>query len=199
MLDALYGVPFRKYCIDFLLKVPGVNKLHPNWITLASLLTGLLVPILLYFDSVVMALIMMGLSFFGDVLDGSMARAQGRTSPLGGVFDIVSDRAVEFAIILGFFLQDEQRALYCLLMLGSILVCVSSFLVVGIYTPNESNKGFYYSPGLIERAEAAVFFTGMMLFPAHFNTLSLLFVALVVLTILIRLGQFALNLQEETD
>ena len=75
-------------------------------------------------------------------------------------------------------------------MLMSILICITSFLVVGIFSPNTSEKGFFYSPGFIERGEAFLFFIVMAIFPSLFPFFSLLFFSLVFLTALIRLVQF---------
>lgn len=76
-------------------------------------------------------------------------------------------------------------------MLTSILLCVTSFLVVGIFTEKQTEKSFYYSPGLIERGEAFFFFILMILFPSYFVLLSSLFILLVLLTTAIRVVQFA--------
>ena len=75
-------------------------------------------------------------------------------------------------------------------MLGSILLCVTSFLVVGIFSENSSKKGFYYSPGLIERLEAFIFFICMLVLPMYFEALSIIFTILVVMTTVIRVMQF---------
>jgi hypothetical protein len=81
--------------------------------------------------------------------------------------------------------------IFSLLMLGSILICVTSFLVVGIFLENTSQKSFYYSPGLIERAEAFLFFVLMILFSKAFSILAVIFSILVFLTAALRLYQFA--------
>ena len=129
---------------------------------------------------------------FLDTLDGSLARHLKTTSPKGTVFDITSDRLVEFSIILGLYAFDPtHRALGTLLMLGSVLICVTSFLVVGIFEDNQTEKGFHYSPGIMERAEAFLFFGAMILFPSYFMILAILFTSLVFLTAVIRLSQFS--------
>ena len=76
-------------------------------------------------------------------------------------------------------------------MLGSMLVCVTSFLVVGIFVENHTEKGFHYSVGLIERAESFLFFILMIVFPEWFGVLSLLFIILVFYTAIERLYRFA--------
>ena len=69
--------------------------------------------------------------------------------------DISSDRLVEFAIVFGLLIIDPStRAIPAALMLGSILVCVTTFLIVGMFTDNHTQKSFFYDVGLMERAEA---------------------------------------------
>jgi phosphatidylglycerophosphate synthase len=137
------------------------------------------------------AVLCLALSGFLDTLDGSIARHTQRASPKGAALDIISDRVVEFVIILSLFLIDPaSRALPSLFMLGSVLICITSFLIVGIFTQNESQKSFHYSPGLMERAEAFIFFAAMILFPLAFPVLSALFSLLVAITALIHIFQF---------
>ncbi len=84
-------------------------------------------------------------------------------------------------------MDSTQHSLVCLLMLASIALCTNSFLVAGIFNKNHSDKSFHYSPGLMERAEAFIFFILMMALPAQFNLLGYLFVLLVTLTACLRL------------
>lgn len=75
-------------------------------------------------------------------------------------------------------------------MLSSVLLCITSFLVVGIFSQNTTEKSFYYSPGLIERFEAFLFFSLMMFLPGIFSYLAYAFSGLVLMTALIRMAQF---------
>jgi len=98
---------------------------------------------------------------------------------------------VEFAVILGlFFVDANERALPSLVMLGSILLCITTFLVVGIFVENQSVKSFFYSPGLIERAEAFIFFSIMILFPSTFMVAAYLFSALTFFSAIFRFWEF---------
>ncbi len=163
----------------------------PNGVTLLSILTGIgIVPTLLY-DQDALAFGLLIFSGLFDTLDGTVARLYQKSSPLGTVVDIVGDRIVEFAILLSLFLVDpDSRSLSCFIMLGSVLICVTSFLVVGIFSENTSHKSFHYSPGFIERPEAFVFFGAMILCPDFFHFLAILFSFLVFLTAFLRLVEF---------
>lgn len=196
MIDSRYRTLYQKLCIDPFL--PLVNKCHPMLLTLVACATGVAILPLLAFHFHLLALVCLALSGFLDTLDGSLARYLDKTSPLGAALDIISDRVVEFAILLGLFFCDPlARAFPCLLMTGSCLICITSFLVVGIFTANTSEKSFHYSPGLIERAEAFLFFAAMIAFPGAFSLLALSFSCLVMLTALLRIAQFALCCRSE--
>ncbi|MBI2742376.1 MAG: CDP-alcohol phosphatidyltransferase family protein [Chlamydiales bacterium] len=191
MIEANFRKIYQSVCVDPLLRFKIIYKLPPNLLTCLSTLFGLSVTPLLFFGLYIEAFIFMIFSGFLDTLDGSLARYLKISSSKGAVLDIVSDRLVEFAILLGLYSIDpHSRALPTIVMLGSILICVSSFLVVGIFTENKTQKGFFYSPGLIERAEAFIFFSIMILFPKSYLFLSYLFAFLVFVTAAIRIGQF---------
>ena len=58
-------------------------------------------------------------------------------------------------------------------------------------SPNQTEKSFNYSEGIMERPEAFIFFALMILFPNWFPVLASLFSALVFLTAMIRVLEFA--------
>jgi len=189
MIDSYGRTLYQKVVVDPFL--PIFSYFSPTTVTFFALITGVAVLPLMAIKYPILAFVMLLFSGFLDTLDGSIARFKNQTSPFGAALDIVGDRMVEFSVILGLYLyQPEIRSLNCLLMLGSILLCITSFLVVGIFTQNKKEKSFHYSPGLIERAEAFIFFSIMILFPRAFFVISYLFIALVFFTALIRLWQF---------
>ncbi len=194
MIDSKWRGGYQRLCVKPLL--PYFSKCSPLTLTLFGLISGLCIPFLCLMNAPWMALIALALSGYFDTLDGTVARERGLTSPLGAVLDITADRAVEFAAILGLFLIHPQtRGLLCILMLGSAFLCITTFLVVGIFTRNDSEKSFYYSPGLIERSEAFLLFGAMLSFPSLFGYLAGLFTIMVLLTALIRLIEFRLALR----
>ncbi len=192
MLETYVRPTFQKLLIDPLLKLQLLQKTNPLVLTLLSGILGILACPLIALHITWISLIPLILSGYLDVLDGSLARTQNRSSSQGAVFDIFTDRIVEFSIIFGLYLAyPHSRSLLSILMLGSIFLCVTSFLVVGIFSQNSSSKSFHYSPGLIERAESFIFFSAMIVFPSLFTPLSILFTLLVLLTTTTRLFQFA--------
>jgi len=189
VIDSKWRGGYQKVCVEPL--QPLIQRLHPSFLTLLALLFGLLIPLFCLLKDPLLAALSLILSGYCDTLDGTVARLRGLASPIGAVYDLSADRIVEFATILGIFLlAPESRGLLCLLMMGATLFCVTTFLVVGIFTDKDSEKSFYYSPGLIERTEAFLLFGGMLLFPSLFSWLAGFFTVAVFLTGAFRIFEF---------
>jgi len=192
MIDSYLRSPYQSAFVNPLLPRLARLNLSPHIYTWGALLSGLAIVPALYYQQSWLALSLLLVSGFLDTVDGSVARAKNQATPRGAIFDIVADRTVETAVIVGLFLVDpETRGLLSLLMLGSAFLCVTSFLVVGIFIQNENYKSFYYSPGIMERAEAFIFFGAMILLPTLFIPLASLFSILVFATAIIRVWQFS--------
>ena len=205
MLEQSVRQYYQATLVDPLVRFIG-HRISPISVTLLAGVFGILFIPFLLTDHTIWAVACLLFSGYLDTLDGSLARHQNNSTALGSVLDIMADRLVEFSVIFAFYLVDPiQHGLAAILMLGSILLCITSFLVVGIFTPNDSHKSFHYSPGLIERAEAFVFFIVMTLVPHYFKPLAFIFTGLVILTAGIRLLQFAKahrlmqSIQEQAD
>ncbi len=189
MLEAFLRPHIQALCVD-----PVAKRCHAipaNLITLASCISGLLcLPALMAGWSYTATLLLV-ISGYLDILDGTVARFTLSSSAWGSILDIFADRLVELAVIIGLFAIDPStRAWPALAMLGSCYLCITSFLVVGIHSSNHGHKSFFYSVGLIERAEAFLFFVTMIWLPHAFVPLAVLFVSLVTLTAVLHLYQF---------
>ena len=183
--------PFVQNVLVDRLAVFLADKCKPNTITVLSFVVGLLSAICVFVNPYVSVVLLL-LSGYFDVLDGSLARLKGSSSNIGTMLDILSDRFVESFIIVAIFAYQPQLAWIGLLMMSSILVCISSFLLVGIFTHNDTHKSFYYSAGLIERAETFLFFIAMIIFPSLVFYLGLIYTALVLWTTGYRCYEFYL-------
>jgi len=191
MIDSYYRSPYQRLIIEPLIKRGLFDRLSPTRVTLLALLTGVLVPLLLLTHHSIFALLCLLTSGFLDTLDGSLARHKNQTSKEGAILDITCDRLVEFSVILGLYLYaPHTRGLLSLTLLGGVFFCVTTFLVVGIFQENSSEKSFHYSPGIIERGEAFIFFSLMILLPTLFTPLAILFTGLLFLTSLLRIRHF---------
>jgi len=169
--------------------------INPNFITLLALVIGLSAALSAWLEHPYIAVILMFLSGYCDSLDGVLARLINRTTIQGAVLDIVCDRVVEFVLILSIFsINPQERALLSLFMLGSSYICVTTFLVVGIFAQKSSEKSFYYSPGLMERFEAFLVFALIFIFPQWFTILASTYTVLVLGTALKRIWDFHFSL-----
>ncbi|MBX9705357.1 MAG: CDP-alcohol phosphatidyltransferase family protein [Gammaproteobacteria bacterium] len=191
MLEAKLQQYYYRWLLEPVLRLCG-RRLSPNVFSISAGILGLLFIPVIASGHAFWALGLLLLSGYCDTFDGALARYQQRTATLGAVLDITIDRLVEFSVLLGLYWVDPiNRGLWVVLMLGSILLCVTTFLVVASVSANHSEKSFYYSPGLIERAEAFLFFIAMILWPAAFAWLAGLFSILVLFTAAMHIVQFA--------
>lgn len=167
------------------------RHIQPKTITLFACIFGLTAAIFVATDHAYLGAFFLFLSGYFDCLDGTVSRLTRQESDKGALFDIFSDRLVEFAIIFALFWLHPYRATLCLAMLGSVLLCITSFLTVAIFTTDQGEKSFHYSPGIMERTEAFAFFLALILFPSAFVVLGSLFTLLVTFTALYRIKEFS--------
>lgn len=190
MLETSLRSHYQRALVDHVVKRLH-HRVSPIHITVIAAILGVAFIPLLLTHHPYWAIACLLLSGYFDTVDGTLARHQNKTSDLGCVLDIMSDRLVEFSVVLAFYLRNPiDHGLMCILMLGSMLLCITSFLIVGQFTPNNSEKSFHYSPGIMERAEAFIFFVLMTLMPGYFNVLGAVFALLVLLTAVLRLIEF---------
>lgn len=189
MLEYYLRPSYQKICVDPL-AMRLAFRVNPNTVTYIACLCGVLVAPMVVIGFNALAVGLLIISGYLDTLDGSIARFASENTQAGTVLDIVFDRVVEFFVIVGLFAVDPERAWYIIFMLGSVLICITSFLVVGIFTENQTHKGFHYSPGLMERLEAFIFFIAMILFPEYFKPLACFFIILVLASAFLHVNRF---------
>ncbi|APC97827.1 CDP-alcohol phosphatidyltransferase family protein [Francisella frigiditurris] len=188
---------FQRYFVDMV--AMALSKYcSPSSLTIASFIFGFISAIFIFIDIYISVFFLL-LSGYFDILDGSVARIQGKSSSFGTMLDILSDRFVEAFIIIAIFIHQPYIAWVGLFMMMSIIVCISSFLLVGIFSQQQSHKSFYYSPGLMERAETFIFFIVMILLPSTTLYLGLVFTILVLWTTIYRVYEFYCYSSQEGD
>ncbi len=190
MLETFIRPNYQRFFADPLARL-FLHKAKPNTVTIAAIIIGILSAVCFIYDYRYLAIVLLALSGLCDSLDGTVARLTGQSSSAGAMLDIVGDRIVEFVIIFSFYLYNPSRnGLGAFLMLGASYLCVTTFLVVGIFEKNVTSKSFYYSVGLFERAEAFVMFAIMMLWPLTIAWLAWIYFVLVIYTTSVRMLQF---------
>jgi phosphatidylglycerophosphate synthase len=127
------------------------------------------------------AVVILWISGYLDAADGTLARLT-KPSKWGNILDITFDRVVEAASIIALLLVYPDAYLPIALNLAAILITITTFLVTGNVITNSGAKGFHYNPGIMERTEAFVFFSLMMLFPKAVSGLAWLFFLLLLIT-----------------
>ncbi len=114
---------FVKPIVNILVKI----KIHPNLVTLLSLILGI-VAFLFYWQGIFWAgAIFLFLCGIFDTFDGEIARQTNKVTKIGGFLDSTADRINEFLIYLGLFLYYYSHETYALFwiftaMFGSMMV-----------------------------------------------------------------------------
>ena len=165
---------------------------EPNWVTFLGLIVAFICFALLSYGLFYLGLILILINRFLDGLDGSLARL-GTPRKFGAFFDITSDFAFYALIPLGFAVHSpHENALPTAFLLAAFYVNGSSFLAEAILVEkyniqvDQTDKGFFYSFGLIEGFETICFFLFICLFPNVYANAAYIFFTLTLLTHVIR-------------
>jgi len=153
-----------------------------NSLTYFALVSGLSAGLLFYFLHPGGALFCLALSGLVDAVDGRVARLGKGSTPWGGVLDLVCDRIVEAAVLLGIALPHPYLHVPALVLAATWYVNLCVFLAVGAASERQREKVIVYSPGLVERGEAIFFATFAGLWPQWAAPVAYLYAALEVLT-----------------
>ena len=154
----LKGTEIAKSFSESLGKFFGWVPLHPNTITLLAVLFSMGGFTFFLFSQFTIGFVFFLLAFFLDAVDGAVARAKNLTTKNGAFLDGISDRLVEFFLILALFVSVSgivtQLTLLSILFFGT---CMTSFVKAysehsGLLDHETAKK----MPGLLERAERSV-------------------------------------------
>ncbi|MGL4676766.1 MAG: CDP-alcohol phosphatidyltransferase family protein [Brevinema sp.] len=130
----------------------------------------------------VITLIILYLSGFCDIIDGIVARESKSMSSVGTLLDIVFDRIVEMSILGALAYTYPQYMPIIIILLMSILFCITVFLTIGILVQKSSHKTFFYVSGIMERTEAFILFTLLIIFPRHIPVIGIIGALLIFIT-----------------
>ena len=170
MLDSWLNKTKLRLKIERFVEKRFYGRFSPNQLTVLGLILGLLSAVLIFLSGIIteipflliiIACILMSLSFLFDVFDGALARVEEPTI-FGGIFDIFCDRLVEVSIIIAIISTDPLSLMWPgIFLLGAIIICITMFLAVGgaikLERINETKKVIYYRKGLMERSETFLF------------------------------------------
>jgi phosphatidylglycerophosphate synthase len=175
-------------------------RLHPTTLTLISFAVGCACAALLLRGAYAAALV----AWLGcrvlDGLDGTLARATGRQSDLGGYLDIVLDffvyAAVPIALVAGLPIAGRAEFLALALLLGSFFVNSASWMYLAALAEKRGRgaratgeqTSVTMPTGLIEGTETVLFFSAFIVLPHLAVPLFGAMTALVLVTSLQRVG-----------
>lgn len=143
----------------------------PNILTLFSFISGVLCSCAVIHNHFFIALFLLVLSGFCDVLDGTLARLQNNAKPLGAYIDLISDRMVEALFIYACAITFPEHIHAYFMFYIALLLHFTTFVAAGALFKNDGNKSMHYDACLIERAEAFIIFGAMLLLPHYINWL----------------------------
>lgn len=172
------------------------KKFSATQITFLALIIGLVSALFLVFDFKIIAVIILWISGFFDALDGTIARVSNSSSKLGGFLDIVFDRVVEIAILIGLCIVDQSLYIYVIMVLCTIILSMTVFLTSGALVDKESNKEFYYQSGLAERTEGFIMLSLAIIFINYNKYILIVFAAMIFITAIQRFMQTVKILKE---
>lgn len=176
--------PLVEKTADFLLK----SGFTADGVTKIAFAIGLSSGLFIYLDQPFWAVVVLWISGYLDVVDGTMARKT-KPSSWGTLLDISFDRLVEISVILGLAFRFPDSMWALLLLSVSIIVAMTVFLTVGALSDKEGMKSFYYQAGLAERTEGFILFTLMIVFSTYLTAITLVFFAVQLVTIAQRMAE----------
>ena len=196
MLDALLR-PLKERWLSPVAHAVG-RRVAPMTVTLAGFAVGLAAAVAAAYGVRDVALLLWMANRVLDGFDGTLARAQGAQSDLGGYVDLLLDFVVYAAIPFGLVLGSPSppRAVTALALVGSFYVNAASWMYLSALLERRghgaSARGELTSvtmpAGLVGGTESLVFYSLFFVWPARLVPLFALMTALVLVTVAQRLA-----------
>lgn len=145
---------------DFFFRLASLAHYHgftPNMMTALGLFFGVVSGALFLYHQPSFAFVFGFLSVFCDVLDGTIARKFNQETFSGRIFDSVSDRVCELAVVLGALFGGIIEPLGVIAIVGSTMLFVFRVL--------SHRRGFNTNYVMFGRTERLVFILLGLVFP----------------------------------
>ena len=159
-----------------------VPVFSPNTITFFAFILGITSAICIATHHMYWGLLFLLFSGTCDVLDGTVARLNNQSSNIGAYIDLIVDRMVEAAVILGFMIAYPEYYVAYTTFFVAVLLHFSTFLAAGALFENTGEKSIHYDRSIVERAEAFIVFAIMIMLPEYLNNVLLCFNGIVFLS-----------------
>lgn len=143
--------------VNFLAKL----EVNPNWFTTLGFVLNVAGAFALIFGFIRLAGVFILIGGVCDTLDGNIARATGRGSKFGALYDSTMDRFSEYLMFLGaaiYFIRTDQFATQVLTSIAVLLALGGSIMVSYVRARSES-LNLECKIGIMQRPER-VFYIG---------------------------------------
>ena len=157
-------------------------NITPNTLTLMAFLTGVAAGVCIALNQIGAAIACLVISGLCDILDGTIARLAHIAQKIGAYMDMISDRLVETAIVLGFAYLHPEAAFAFLAFLAAALFQISTFLVATMVFANTGKKHPFFEQNAISRIEAFIVFFIMLIFQQYIFEIMLAFSSLIIVS-----------------
>lgn len=163
----------------------------PNHVTLAGFVVALFASAAVALGQAQAALVLWWLSRVADGTDGIYARRTGRTSEFGAYLDIVLDMAAYGAMVIGFAVARPDLRGRWMAMLFLYVLCITSAMALGSQESGHADaptddRGLRLGAGLAEGGETGIAYTLFLLLPGWLESLTALWVAVLLFTVVAR-------------
>ena len=124
------GLYQAKYSLRALLrKIPGIDRLSPNWLSCSTIIPGVVTAYCLYQGWWIGAVSAIASRMLLSTLDGLVAEEFNKTSPLGAYLNRLPGEITDLLIILGLFPHSQLTWIIALIILTS---WVQTFGLLGL-------------------------------------------------------------------
>ena len=165
--------------------------LHPNQVTLLSLVVSFVAAYLIATHNFLPAILLWWVGRLFDGTDGIYARELGQTTPLGAFLDILCDMASYSIMIVGFSFAFPELQSTWIVILFFYVLCITGALALGSLEEKKpriknDNRGLRFASGVAEGGETGIAYTAFLLFPGRINILAIVWIAILFVTVLAR-------------
>ena len=181
-----------------LIKTLSRSGIHPNAFTVAGFVVTLAAATALLKGHLRIGGLLILAGGFCDCIDGNLARATGKASRFGALFDSMIDRYSEFVMFLGILF-------YCIVTHEGLtavvaFVALGGSIMVSYTRARAESLGFEAHAGLMQRPERIVIFgLGALIHPVAFKLAIWVVAILANLTVVQRLRQAHRQHKAEKD
>jgi CDP-diacylglycerol---glycerol-3-phosphate 3-phosphatidyltransferase len=184
-----------RYVTGPIVRLLAKTPVTPNTLTVCSLLVTLVAAVLIVFNQLIAAALVMLFASFFDILDGALARSTNRVTKFGAALDSSLDRLAEAAIFIGltiFYAIDGS-------VLGVALsgAAMVTSLMVSYTRARAEGLGIDCQVGIFTRSERiAALVIGLLL--SHFGIILTGILILIIVLSSITVGQRLYHIWKNT-